>query len=106
MGGVEIVTRRVGARAKEGKGEGRRRFSLLSPGPLSAPFDSPHFVISSGVSTWGFREQKHLRARRPALQAKLKIICKLKITTVKPPKYGHQRDRIYRGVRIIEVGNV
>ena len=34
----------------------------------------------------------------------------LKITTVKPLKYGHQRDRtrcpLYRGVRIIEEGNV
>ena len=31
-------------------------------------------------------------------------------STVKPLKYGHQRDRtkcpLYRGVRIIEVGNV
>ena len=34
----------------------------------------------------------------------------LKITTVKPLKYGHQRDRtkcpLYRGVRLIEEGNV
>ena len=48
---VEIVTLTVGARAEEGKGGGRRKntaFSLLSPRPLPAPFDSPHLLLSSG----------------------------------------------------------
>ena len=50
---VEIVTLTVGARAKEGKGGGggekkNTAFSLLSPRPLPAPFDSPHFLLSSG----------------------------------------------------------
>ena len=48
---VEIVTLTVGARAEEGKGEGGRKntaFSLLSPRPLPAPFDSPHLLLSSG----------------------------------------------------------
>ena len=41
--------------------------STLSPSPLPAPFDSLHFLPSSGVSTWRFREQKHSRARRKRL---------------------------------------
>ena len=49
---VEIVTLTVGARAKEGKGGGGGRkntaFSLLSPRPLPAPFDSRHLLLSSG----------------------------------------------------------
>ena len=53
LGRVEIVTPTVGARAKEGNGggEGEKKntaFSLLSPCPLSAPFDSPHLLLSSG----------------------------------------------------------
>ena len=57
LGRVEIVTltatRTVGARAKEGKGEGRGEkkiflFSLLSRRPLPAPFDSPYLLLSSG----------------------------------------------------------
>ena len=54
LGGVEIVTLTVGARAKEGKGGGggggkkKFFFSLLSPRPLPSPFDSHYFLLSSG----------------------------------------------------------
>ena len=36
-----------GRKKERGKGEGRG-FSLLSPRPLPAPFDSPHLLLSSG----------------------------------------------------------
>ena len=87
MGRVEIVTLRVGARAKEGMGGGggekrgeekrekkkektRRGVSLLSPLPLPAPFDSRHFLLSS-VSTWRFHEELTFARpkKTPALQA-------------------------------------
>ena len=47
-------------------------FSSLSFRPLPAPLDSPHFLLSSGVSTWRFREQKHSRTRRKRLHCRLK----------------------------------
>ena len=78
LGRVEIVTLGVGARAKEGKGEGggekkNTPFSLLSPRPLPAPFDSPYFLISSGVSIWRFHDQIKTFARpkkTPELQVR------------------------------------
>ena len=61
-GRVKTVTLRVGARAKERKGEGEGRkttaFFLLSlPTPSFAPFESPRFLLWFGVSTWRFHEQ-------------------------------------------------
>jgi len=57
LGRVEIVTLSVGVRAKKGEGEGKgRAFSLLSLRPLPPPLDSPHFLLSSGVLTWRFRD--------------------------------------------------
>ena len=46
IGRIKIVTLRVGANLK-------------------------HFHLSSGVSTWRFREQKHWRARRKRLHSRL-----------------------------------
>ena len=86
MGRVEIVTLRVGARAKEGMGggggrkEGKRKekregkdeeggFSSLSPPPPRS-LDSRHFLLSS-VSTWRFHEELTFARpkKTPALQA-------------------------------------
>ena len=75
LGRVAIVTLRVGARAKQGQGGGgeeKKKILSLSPHPLPAPFDSPHFLLSS-VSTWRFREEKHLPARRKCLHCRLFI---------------------------------
>ena len=61
MSRVEIATLLVGARVKEGKGGGEGRgFSLPAPSP--APFDSPLFLLSFGVYTWRFHNQKHSHA--------------------------------------------
>ena len=68
LGRVEvIVTLRVGARAKEGKGG--FLFSLPTPSPL--PLTRPISSSLREVSTWRFREQKHLRARRKRLHYRL-----------------------------------
>ena len=74
MGRVEIVTLRAGARAKGGKG-GReakerknvRRFLFSLP----APFDSPHFLLSSGSFNMALSRAKLLARlkKTPALQA-------------------------------------
>ena len=50
-----IVTLRVGVRAKkgEGGGGGEKIFLFFLPAPS---LDSPHFLLSSGVSTWRFRD--------------------------------------------------
>ena len=59
MGRVEIVTLRVGSRAKKERGEEKGRKKVLFPRPFPALLDSPHFLLSFGVSTWRFREQNH-----------------------------------------------
>ena len=79
LGRVEIVTRRVGARAKEGKGgrgRGEKRYGvfLLSPRPLPVPFDSPISSSLREVSTWRFREQISRSKKTPALLAKRAVI--------------------------------
>ena len=51
--------------------EGRIYLSLLPPCKDPAPFESPHFLLNFGVSTWRFREQKHSRARRKRLYCRL-----------------------------------
>ena len=44
---------RVGARAKKGKGGGEKKNVLFSlPAASPASFDSPHFLLFLGVSTW------------------------------------------------------
>ena len=74
LGRVEIVTLRAGARAKGGKG-GRgakerknvRRFLFSLP----APFDSPHFLLSSGSFNMALSRARLLARpkKTPALQA-------------------------------------
>jgi len=70
-GRVEIVPLWVGARAKEGNGGGKKKYSfssfLLSPCPLLAPFDSPHFLLSPRVST----SKKNSRTRRKRPRCRL-----------------------------------
>ena len=43
--------------------------SLLTPRPLPAPFDSPHFLFSFRVSPWRFREQNILAPDETACTA-------------------------------------
>ena len=79
LGRVEIVTRTIGARAKEGKGGGGRElrdtaFFILSPRPLPVPFDSPISSSLREVSTWRFCEQIARSKETPALQAKRAVI--------------------------------
>ena len=83
LGREEIVTVRVGATAKEGKGERGRgekirlpdivsSLSLPPPRPLPAPF-GPICSSLREVATWRFREQKHSRARRKRLHCRLGV---------------------------------
>ena len=66
-----FVSLKVGARATEGKGEGRRRFSVLSSRPLPAPFDSPHFLSLGSFKMAASRAKTFARPKKtPALQAK------------------------------------
>ena len=67
-----FVSLKVGARATEGKGEGRRRrFSVLSSRPLPAPFDSPHFLSLGSFKMGASRAKTFARPKKtPALQAK------------------------------------
>ena len=58
MSRVEIATLLVGARVKEGKRGGA---SLSLPPPL-LPLTHPHFLLSFGVYTWRFHNQKHSHA--------------------------------------------
>ena len=79
LGREEIVTRTVGARAKEGKGggEGEKKdtaFFFLSPRPLPVPFDSPISSSLREVSTWRFREKISRSKKTPALLAKRAVI--------------------------------
>ena len=48
LGRVEIVTLAVGAREKGERGRGEKKYLSSLPAPLPAPFDSPHFLLSSG----------------------------------------------------------
>ena len=63
-----MVTLRVGARAKEGKGKGGGGFLFSLP----ALFDSPHFLLSSGSLKMAFSRAKTFArpTKTPALQAK------------------------------------
>ena len=66
-----FVSLKVGARATEGKGEGRRWFSVLSSRPLPAPFDSPHFLSLGSFKMGASRAKTFARPKKtPALQAK------------------------------------
>ena len=67
LGRVEIVTLRVGVRAKEGK----EVFLFSLPTPFPLPLTRPISSSLREVSTWRFREQKHLRARRKRLHCRL-----------------------------------
>ena len=66
-----MVTLTVGARAKEGKGGGggeKKNTLLFSlPAPYPAPFDSPHFLLSSG--SFNMAQQIARSKKTPALQA-------------------------------------
>ena len=79
LGRVEIETRTVGARAKEGKGgrgRGEKRygvFSSLSPPPPRSLY-SPISSSLREVSTWRFREQISRSKETPALLAKRAVI--------------------------------
>ena len=85
LGRLKIVTLRVGARVKEGKsgggGEKKKRHFLFSlPAPYIAPFDSPHFLPSSRVSTCAFASKTFARPKKtPALQANTLTVIKIYI---------------------------
>ena len=59
-----------GKRKEKREGKDEEGVSLLSPLPITAPFDSPHFLLSS-VSTWRFHEELTFARpkKTPALQA-------------------------------------
>ena len=69
-----------------------RRFLFFLP----APFDSLHFLLSFEISTWRFREQKHLPARRKRVHCRLvyRGLALLNWFTI---------IRVYLGVRTCEL---
>ena len=64
-----------------------RRFLFFLP----APFDSLHFLLSFEISTWRFREQKHLPAR---VHCRLvyRALALLNWFTIILTKHGHFRQ--------------
>ena len=67
-----------------------RRFLFFLP----APFDSLHFLLSFEISTWRFREQKHLPARRKRVHRRLvyRALALLNWFTIILTKHGHFRQ--------------